>query len=37
MKPKAELLSLPEELLTHILTFLPWRDILRCTSVSPYY
>ncbi|KAG2343005.1 hypothetical protein BDR05DRAFT_989989 [Suillus weaverae] len=33
MKHKAELLSLPEELLTSILSFLPWRDILRCTSL----
>ncbi|KAG0702060.1 hypothetical protein DFH29DRAFT_528715 [Suillus ampliporus] len=33
MKPKAELLSLPEELQFYILRFLPWRDILRCTSV----
>ncbi|KAG1743221.1 uncharacterized protein EDB91DRAFT_235469 [Suillus paluster] len=33
MKPKAEFLSLPEELLSYILSFLPWRDILRCTSV----
>ncbi|KAG1862418.1 hypothetical protein C8R48DRAFT_834090 [Suillus tomentosus] len=32
MKAKAGLLSLPEELLTYILSFLPWRDILRCTS-----
>lgn len=33
MKPKAELLSLPEELLTYILSFLPWQDILCCTSL----
>ncbi|KAG2105750.1 uncharacterized protein F5147DRAFT_775078 [Suillus discolor] len=33
MKAKAELLSLPPELLTYILSFLPWQDILRCTSL----
>ncbi|KAG1720375.1 hypothetical protein EDB19DRAFT_574862 [Suillus lakei] len=33
MKPKTELLSLPEELMSHILSFLPWRDILRCTAL----
>ncbi|KAG1880143.1 hypothetical protein F4604DRAFT_1954086 [Suillus subluteus] len=30
---KVELLSLPEELLLYILSFLPWQDILRCTSL----
>ncbi|KAG2068131.1 hypothetical protein BDR04DRAFT_791568 [Suillus decipiens] len=33
MKRKAELLSLPEELLYYILSFLPWQDILRCASL----
>ncbi|KAG1814697.1 uncharacterized protein BJ212DRAFT_347695 [Suillus subaureus] len=33
MKSKVELLSLPEELLLYILSFLPWQDILRCTSL----
>ncbi|KAG1851970.1 hypothetical protein F4604DRAFT_1303676 [Suillus subluteus] len=33
MECKTELLSLPEELLTYILSFLPWQDILRCTSL----
>ncbi|KAG1729275.1 hypothetical protein EDB19DRAFT_126148 [Suillus lakei] len=33
MKPKAGLQSLPQELLTYILSFLPWQDILRCTSL----
>ncbi|KAG2156894.1 uncharacterized protein EDB93DRAFT_1101306 [Suillus bovinus] len=33
MKPNAELLSLSEELLIYILSFLPWRDVLRCTSL----
>ncbi|KAG2054383.1 hypothetical protein BDR06DRAFT_415021 [Suillus hirtellus] len=33
MKPEAELLSLPEELILHILSFLPWQDIIRCTSL----
>ncbi|KAG0704802.1 hypothetical protein DFH29DRAFT_1067803 [Suillus ampliporus] len=32
-KPKAEFLFLAEELQSYILSFLPWRDILRCTSV----
>ncbi|KAG1848962.1 hypothetical protein DFJ58DRAFT_746739 [Suillus subalutaceus] len=32
-KSKVELLSLPEELLLYILSFLPWQDILRCTSL----
>ncbi|KAG2127608.1 uncharacterized protein EDB93DRAFT_1270125 [Suillus bovinus] len=27
------LVSLPEELLSHILSFLPWQDILRCTTL----
>jgi hypothetical protein len=34
MHHKAEFLSLAEELQSHILSFLPWRDILRCASVS---
>ncbi|KAG1746023.1 uncharacterized protein EDB91DRAFT_138672 [Suillus paluster] len=34
MKPKAEFQSLAEELQCFILTFLPYRDVLRCTSVS---
>ncbi|KAG2035066.1 hypothetical protein BDR03DRAFT_963621 [Suillus americanus] len=33
MKPKAGFSSLAEELHFYILTFLPCRDILRCTSV----
>ncbi|KAG2033721.1 hypothetical protein BDR03DRAFT_966730 [Suillus americanus] len=33
-KPKAEFQSLAEELQSYILSFLPYRDILRCTSVS---
>ncbi|KAG1860348.1 hypothetical protein F4604DRAFT_1905970 [Suillus subluteus] len=33
MKPKAGFLSLAEELLFYILSLLPCRDILRCTSV----
>ncbi|KAG1794798.1 uncharacterized protein HD556DRAFT_1367175 [Suillus plorans] len=33
MKPEAELLSLPSELILHILSFLPWQDIIRCTSL----
>ncbi|KAG1885177.1 hypothetical protein F4604DRAFT_1730113 [Suillus subluteus] len=32
-KPKAEFQSLAEELQSYILSFLPYRDILRCTSV----
>ncbi|KAG2154932.1 uncharacterized protein EDB93DRAFT_1101948 [Suillus bovinus] len=33
MNRKAEFLFLTEELWSHILSFLPWRDILRCASV----
>ncbi|KAG1729777.1 hypothetical protein EDB19DRAFT_105390 [Suillus lakei] len=33
MKPKARFLSLAEEIQFYILSFLPCRDILRCTSV----
>lgn len=33
MKPTAMLQSLAEELQRHILSFLPYRDILRCTFV----
>lgn len=33
MHHKANFLSLAEELQSHILSFLPWRDILRCASV----
>ncbi|KAG1748342.1 uncharacterized protein EDB91DRAFT_1314974 [Suillus paluster] len=33
MRRKTGLLSLPEELRSYILSFLPWRDILRCTSL----
>ncbi|KAG1755545.1 hypothetical protein EDB19DRAFT_413596 [Suillus lakei] len=33
MNHKAEFLSLAEELRSHILSFLPWRDLLRCASV----
>ncbi|KAG1786072.1 uncharacterized protein HD556DRAFT_1531193 [Suillus plorans] len=33
MKPQTGFLSLAEELLSYILSFLPHRDILRCTSV----
>jgi hypothetical protein len=36
MMPKAELLSLPEELQLYILSFLPCQDILRCATVSDY-
>jgi hypothetical protein len=35
MKP-TEFLSLPQELQCLILAFLPWRDILRLTSVSDW-
>jgi len=34
MEPTAELLSLAEELRSYIMSFLPWQDILRCSSVS---
>jgi hypothetical protein len=34
IKLKAEFLSLAEELQINILSFLPYQDILRCTSVS---
>ena len=34
MKRKTEFLSLAEELQSYILSVLPWRDILHCTSVS---
>jgi hypothetical protein len=34
VKPKVEFLALAEELQSYILSFLPWQDILRCTSVS---
>lgn len=33
VKPKLEFLALAEELHSYILSFLPWQDILRCTSV----
>ncbi|KAG1842920.1 hypothetical protein C8R48DRAFT_780868 [Suillus tomentosus] len=33
MKPQTGFLSLAEEILSYILSFLPYRDILRCTSV----
>jgi hypothetical protein len=33
-QPKVEFLALAEELHSYILSFLPWQDILRCTSVS---
>ncbi|KAG1786086.1 uncharacterized protein HD556DRAFT_1068794 [Suillus plorans] len=33
MKPQTGFLSLAEEILSYILSFLPCRDILRCTSV----
>ncbi|KAG1819913.1 hypothetical protein EV424DRAFT_917650 [Suillus variegatus] len=33
MKPRTRFLSVTEELLSYILSFLPHRDILRCTSV----
>ncbi|KAG1777075.1 hypothetical protein EV702DRAFT_1268612 [Suillus placidus] len=33
VKPKVEFLALAEELHAYILSFLPWQDILRCTSV----
>ncbi|KAG2358931.1 hypothetical protein BDR07DRAFT_1379060 [Suillus spraguei] len=33
MRPKVEFLALVEELRSYILSFLPWQDILRCTSV----
>ncbi|KAG1809463.1 hypothetical protein EV424DRAFT_1350025 [Suillus variegatus] len=33
MKPKLEFLALAGELHFYILSFLPWQDILRCTSV----
>ncbi|KAG2341822.1 hypothetical protein BDR05DRAFT_964870 [Suillus weaverae] len=33
MQPKTSFLSLARELLCYILSFLPYRDILRCTSV----
>lgn len=33
-KPTAALQSLAEEIQSHILSFLPYRDILRCTFVS---
>ncbi|KAG0695379.1 hypothetical protein DFH29DRAFT_1083389 [Suillus ampliporus] len=33
MNVRAEFQSLAEELQSHILKFLPWRDILRCSSV----
>ncbi|KAG1838842.1 hypothetical protein C8R48DRAFT_782279 [Suillus tomentosus] len=32
MKPQTGFLSLAEELLSYILSFLPYRDILQCTS-----
>ncbi|KAG2354133.1 hypothetical protein BDR07DRAFT_1495028 [Suillus spraguei] len=31
---KLQFLSLAEDIHVYILTFLPYRDILRCTSVS---
>jgi hypothetical protein len=34
VRPKLEFLALAEELYSYILSFLPWQDILRCTSVS---
>ena len=34
MKQKPEFLFLAQELQCYILNFLPWQDILRCTSVS---
>ncbi|KAG2072257.1 hypothetical protein BDR04DRAFT_1096840 [Suillus decipiens] len=33
MRPQAEFLALVDELRFYILSFLPWQDILRCTSV----
>ncbi|KAG2107423.1 uncharacterized protein F5147DRAFT_653298 [Suillus discolor] len=33
MEPQTGFLSLAEELLCYILSFLPYRDILRCTSI----
>ncbi|KAG1795314.1 uncharacterized protein HD556DRAFT_378037 [Suillus plorans] len=33
MKPRTSFLSVAEELLCYILSFLPYQDILRCTSV----
>lgn len=33
MKPTADLQSLAEEIQSYILSFLPYQDILRCTSV----
>ncbi|KAG1819910.1 hypothetical protein EV424DRAFT_1347358 [Suillus variegatus] len=33
MEPQTEFLSLAEELLCYILSFLPYRDILWCTSI----
>ncbi|KAG1748401.1 uncharacterized protein EDB91DRAFT_1113810 [Suillus paluster] len=33
MQPRAEFLFLAEELRSYILSFLPYKDILRCTSV----
>ncbi|KAJ8593044.1 hypothetical protein M405DRAFT_859244 [Rhizopogon salebrosus TDB-379] len=34
MQPRAKFLSLGEEVQTNILSLLPYRDILRCASVS---
>ncbi|KAG1864417.1 hypothetical protein F4604DRAFT_1928868 [Suillus subluteus] len=33
VRPTVEFLTLAEELHSYILSFLPWQDILRCTSV----
>ncbi|KAG1750443.1 uncharacterized protein EDB91DRAFT_1244028 [Suillus paluster] len=35
-EPKAELMSLAEKLHSYILSFLPWQDILHCTSAYRY-
>jgi hypothetical protein len=34
MNPAEHFPSLAEEIRTYILSFLPWRDILNCTSVG---
>jgi hypothetical protein len=36
MKPTAEFMSLATELHSYVLSFLPWQDVLRCSSVGYY-
>jgi hypothetical protein len=36
MKPTAEFMSLAAELHSYVLSFLPWQDVLRCSSVGYY-